>query len=70
MPTIRVNGAELYYEESGCGEECIVFTHGLAWGTRLFRDQISALNDDYRCIAYDSRGRGRSEITRAGHRRD
>jgi pimeloyl-ACP methyl ester carboxylesterase len=70
VPSIRVNGAQLYYEESGHGEECVVFVHGLAWGIRLFRHQVSALNDHYRCIAYDSRGHGRSEITRAGYELD
>src|SRR5947209_3627617 len=70
MPMIRSNGANLYYEDTGTGHEAIVFMHGLAWGTRLFKAQIEALRDEYRCIAFESRGHGRSDITRAGYELD
>jgi 3-oxoadipate enol-lactonase len=70
MPTIHVNGTNLYYEETGGGDEAVVFTHGLAWTTRLFRAQVEALGDRYRCIAYDTRGHGRSEVTRTGYELD
>src|SRR4051812_36133213 len=45
MPTIRVNGAELYYEETGAGEQAVLFAPGLGGGTRLFRAQVAALAD-------------------------
>src|SRR5258708_2436034 len=38
---IRVNGAELYYEEQGTGSETIFFSHGLLWSCRMFDDQIA-----------------------------
>src|SRR5712692_7413714 len=70
MPIIRVNGAELYYEEHGGGSDTIIFAHGLLWSCRMFDDQIAALKDRYRCIAFDFRGQGRSEVTRDGYDMD
>ena len=62
MPSIRVNGTRLHYEETGAGTQTIVFSHGLLWNTRLFDPQIKALCDRYRCLAFDHRGQGRSDI--------
>src|SRR5689334_11537355 len=59
MPTIAINGTELYYEESGRGVP-IVFSHGLLWSARMYAPQLAALSEPYRCIAYDHRGQGRS----------
>lgn len=72
MPTIRVNGVELYYEDTspGSGAETIVFSHGLLWSGRMFDAQIAALKDSYRCITYDHRGQGRTPVTRAGYDMD
>src|SRR5215467_4339172 len=67
MPIIRVNGAGIYYEEHGTGPGTIVFAHGLLWSCRMFDDQVTALKDRYRCIAFDFRGQGKSEITRDGY---
>jgi 3-oxoadipate enol-lactonase len=67
MPKIRVNGAELYYEEHGQGKETIVFSHGLLWNGHMFDDEVNALKDKYRCIIYDHRGQGQSEITDGGY---
>lgn len=60
MATIRVNEAELFYEDSGHGEETIVFSHGCLMTHEMYRAQIDALKDRYRCIAYDHRGHGKS----------
>ena len=60
MPTARVNGVELYYEERGRGEQTIVFSHGLLWSARMYEAQLRALEADYRVIAWDHRGQGRS----------
>jgi pimeloyl-ACP methyl ester carboxylesterase len=70
MPTTRVNGAELYYEDTGTGEQAILFAPGLAWGTRLFRAQVAALAGRYRCVVCEPRGQGRSEVTRGGYELD
>ncbi len=70
MPHIKVNGANIYYEEQGSGTETIVFAHGLLWSNRLYDNQIVALKKQYRCIAFDFRGQGQSEVTKSGYDMD
>lgn len=70
MPRIAIHGADLYYEEHGDGPETIVFAHGLLWDRRLFAPQIAALADRYRCIAFDFRGHGESQVTATGYDMD
>ena len=74
MPTMCVNGAEVYYEDSGSdGDsygEPIVFAHGLLWSGRMFDAQVAALHDRYRCVTFDFRGQGRSAVTRGGYDMD
>ncbi|MFO7566785.1 MAG: alpha/beta hydrolase [Enhygromyxa sp.] len=60
MPSARVNGVELYYDERGRGEQTVVFAHGLLWSGRMYEAQLRALAADYRVIAWDHRGQGRS----------
>lgn len=67
MPKIRVNGAELYYEDSGGGGVPMVFSHGLLWSGKMFGAQVAALRDRYRVITYDHRGQGGSEVTPGGY---
>ncbi|MEZ4450661.1 MAG: alpha/beta fold hydrolase [Nannocystaceae bacterium] len=63
MPTISVNGCEIYYEDTGGeGREVIVFSHGLLWSTDLFAPQVEALRQRYRVLCYDHRGQGRSAV--------
>lgn len=66
MPTLECNGATLYYEEYGTGPS-IVFLHGVMAGLRFFEAQLSGLSDEYRTVAFDFRGHGRSSKTEAGH---
>ena len=61
MPTIQVNDAELYYDDTGEGEETIVFSHGYLMTHEMYRVQIDGLKDRYRCVAYDQRGHGQSK---------
>jgi len=70
MPHIHVNGANVYYEEHGGGSQTIVFAHGLLWSGRMFDDQVNALKDRYRCITFDFRGQGQSEVTHDGYDMD
>lgn len=67
MPQIEVNGARLHYEEQGAGPETIVFAHGLLYSGRMFEAQVQALKERYRCITFDFRGQGQSEVTRSGY---
>ncbi|WP_306052917.1 alpha/beta fold hydrolase [Natronococcus wangiae] len=66
MPYIECNGADLYYEDHGDGRP-IVFLHGVMCSLRYFEPQLSGLSNEYRAIAVDFRGHGRSEKTELGH---
>ncbi len=70
MPYAQINGARIYYEESGSGPETIVFSHGLLMSGDMFIQQVKALSGRYRCIAYDHRGQARSEVTKTGYDQD
>jgi 3-oxoadipate enol-lactonase len=70
MATIQANGVNLYYEEHGTGKETIVFSHGFLMNHAMYQAQIEALAPYYRCIAYDHRGHGRSEVTQSGYEID
>lgn len=61
MPQIRVNDVELFYEETGSGPETMLFSHGFLMDHTMFAGQIDAFKGQFRCIAYDQRGHGRSE---------
>ena len=67
MPKIHVNGVELYYEDTEKGDEIIVFSHGLLFSCRMFDDQVNYFKSRYRCLAYDHRGHGQSEIAKDGY---
>ncbi len=66
MAVIQCNGATLYYEEYGDGQT-IIFLHGAWAGLRYFEPQLTALSNQYRTVALDFRGHGRSEKTEQGH---
>lgn len=70
MPFQHINGARIHYETVGAGPETVVFSHGLLMNGEMFRGQIDALGADYRCIAYDHRGQGRSEVTKSRYDMD
>ena len=67
MPDLQVDGARLYFEDSGGSGPAIVFAHGLLWSTAMWRFQVAAFRDRYRCIAFDFRGQGKSEVTASGY---
>jgi len=70
MPTLHVNGATLWYEEHGAGPETVVFAHGLLWSGRMFDAQVAELADRFRCVTFDFRGQGQSEVTEGGYDMD
>lgn len=67
MTHVRINGANIYYEEHGDSPDTIVFSHGLLMSGYMYQDQIAVLKERYRCIAYDHRGQGQSEVTQSGY---
>lgn len=66
MPYSQCDGADLYYRDVGDGLP-IVFLHGVMASHRFFDRQVAALSDEYRTLAVDFRGHGRSEKTDLGH---
>jgi len=55
----EVNGIRLYYEEHGTGEPLLLL-HGGLGSVDYLRNQIPVLAQEFRVIAIDSRGHGRS----------
>lgn len=80
MPHITVNNISLYYEDSqatssgqnqGAIEKPVMlFAHGLLWSSRLYDKQVAFFKDRYRCIAFDFRGQGQSQVTKTGYDMD
>ena len=62
--TVEVGGVRLHVEDTGGTGPPVVFSHGLLLSTRLWDAQVGALRGAYRCIAYDHRGQGRSDVPR------
>ncbi len=69
MPSMEINGVNISHTDAGQGTP-IVFSHGLLMSGEMFSAQISRLKDRYRCISYDHRGQGRSEVTGDGYDMD
>ena len=69
MPTIEVNGTELFYQVEGKGEP-LVLVHG-SWGDH-FNWQLVApeLGRSFRVLTYDRRGHSQSERPGEGIRKD
>jgi pimeloyl-ACP methyl ester carboxylesterase len=58
--TVAVGTAQINYVEAGSGERTLVLIHGLASDLRAWRNNIDALARDYRVIAIDLPGYGKS----------
>lgn len=60
MPHQTVNGIQIYYEEQGKGDPLLLI-NGLAFPMDLWFAQIEELSKDFRVIALDNRGIGRTD---------
>lgn len=58
MPTLQ-HEVDLYYTEAGAGD-AILFYHGAGGNAASWYNQFGEFARDYRCVAYDCRGFGRS----------
>ena len=64
----RENGIEVNYELHGKeGAPWLVLSHSLACSVRMWDPQIAALKDQFRILAYDTRGHGSSEATQGAY---
>lgn len=61
MPTVKLKGIDIYYEDYGPREAtAVVFSTLLYMDSSVFEPMIGAFSEDYRVITYDHRGQGRS----------
>ena len=60
MPTVMVNGAEIYYEESGSGPPIILSAGGLQGTLAGYGPVAGELSREHRVICYDRRFGGQS----------
>ena len=59
MPEIAVNGETLHYERAGSGPTLLMI-HSLGTNSYLWARQFAHWQDRFTCLAFDSRGHGRS----------
>lgn len=57
---VKANGLNMYYEEYGSGAPLVLLHGGLAIGS-TFAPQIAIFSEQFRVIAPDSRGHGRTD---------
>lgn len=68
MPRQRVGEIELYYQRAGsAGAPWVVLIAGFSAPLEMWGPQIPALAPDYRVLAYDMRGHGRSDLPFGGY---
>ncbi len=70
MPYLSINNARIHYEEMGQGPQSIVFAHSLLCNSTMYQKQMEHFSSQYRCIAFDFRGQGKSETTEGGYDMD
>jgi 3-oxoadipate enol-lactonase len=60
MPTARLNGITMYYEQHGAGEPLLLI-NGLGADITLLAPLIAWFARSFRVVAFDNRGAGRSD---------
>lgn len=75
MAEFRRGNAVIHYTDTGAppgrpDAETVFFGHGLLFSGWMFEPQIAALRGDYRCVAIDWRGQGRSAAVSDGYDMD
>lgn len=59
MPQLEIDGLQMHYEDQGSGPP-LVLVHGLGASTALWKEVEDDLARDFRVVAYDLRGAGRT----------
>jgi 3-oxoadipate enol-lactonase len=63
MPFADVNGQHVYFEDTGGPRDAVIFSHGYLMDHEMFGPQVTALSGEFRCITWDERGFGKTEVT-------
>src|SRR4051812_48142046 len=58
--TLKVDNITFNYDDQGQGEIPVILIHGFPFNKIMWKPQVSFLKENYRVIAYDIRGFGRS----------
>lgn len=66
---VEVDGLDIYYEEAGCGP-ALLCLHAACQDTLMYRHVLAGLSDEYRVIAIDAPGHGKSQMPNNGPFRD
>jgi pimeloyl-ACP methyl ester carboxylesterase len=61
MPLVERDGVKLHYEETGEGD-AVIWLHEFAADHRTWEAQVRRFSRDYRCIIYNARGYGPSDV--------
>lgn len=64
MPTVRTDGADVYYETHGDSPRHVVFSHGFLMDHEMFQPQVEAMAAEFTCVTWDERGHGATRATR------
>lgn len=69
MAQLQLPGVRVHYTDEGPrdGRGTILFMHGLLWSGWMFDAQVAALRKRYRCVRFDFRGQGQTEVTGSGY---
>ena len=61
------NGEQLYYEDTGSGDQTIVMLHGWTSSHEVYAPAVPEISKHARCITYDHRGHGGSKGANRAH---
>ena len=66
MPFVTANRVRTYYESAGDGPALLLIA-GNGMDHTAFRDQLPSFAPHFRCITYDLRGIGKSDVAESGY---
>ena len=67
VKTIQINSDTIAYADNGGGEKTLFFVHGLSSNLDSWKKNIAGLSSDYRCIAVDLPGYGKSSRSKTDY---
>lgn len=67
VKTIKINSETLAYTDTGSGEKTLLFVHGLSSNLDSWKMNIQGLSANFRCIAIDLPGYGKSSRSKTDY---